>query len=552
MRIDPAGHRKVDTLTAVKDFFQQHFADSTDQLKLPDEDVQRQLVAMMRVSAPPLADSSPTRSPLSARVFERTSLAPLADLESGSAYSVDRLAQMAEVCLRCYISNAIEQVCVQLEGQFGGKHGFTRHNLFPFVLDAGTPLRQSRRSARVGYQSVTDSILKTYDPHRGSLTTWTVRLVRRNRELNGYLLECGVYLISDWAILNDTSPRQLKRVLSEFHTLTDTEIRDASQLLDAYHSVYRRDRMLQRQAGPVGRCAQPSTEQLLRMAACLRERSSLQNRLNGHEPLDPPPTYDAALDDAELDDSELDDAALAGTTPASSVGFEGDAQPLLTEPPRLLAQLQQLAERLRQYRIHVRGGPSLATESLEGNGAYRAEALLATSANGNELQEEYGEFIEYYHEQFSSCMDLAIADTIERWVTTMQRKKSSKHQQFLQALSLFHDRGMSMGDIAPLVGLKAQYQVSRLLKLKELRADIRQSLLLALRDRVKLQAERYHSDIRDLQEVDRQIEAVLSEQVDDVLYEAAAEASVAQKTVPNRSLYTRRLCQYLQTRSQES
>ena len=411
-------------------------------------------------------------------------------------------------------------MCVQLEGQFGSKHGFTRHDLFPFVLDADTPLRRSRRSARLGYQSVTDSILKTYDPNRSSLSTWTVRLVRRNRELNRYLLECGVYLISDWAILNDTNTRQLQRILSDFHTLTETEIRDASQLLDAYHAVYRHDRLMQRQAGAVGRCAQPSTDQLQRMASHLQK---LEN-LNEQARLSHPPEHQP----------------------------DGAERPPRNEPPRLLAKLQQLAERLRLYRIHARGGPSLAAESLEKNGAYRADALLASTGQVLEEREEYGEFIDYYREQFSSCMDLAISNTIERWVTTMQRKKSQKHQQFLQALSLFHDRGMSMGDIAPLVGLKAQYQVSRLLKLKELRADIRQSLLLELRDRVKLKAERYQNDLKDLQEVDRQIEAALSEQVDDVLHEAAAEASVAQKTVPTRSLYTRRLCQYLQTRSQES
>ncbi|MGK7910690.1 MAG: hypothetical protein AB4050_04290 [Synechococcus sp.] len=531
MRIDPAGRRKVEPLAVAKEFFQQQFADSTDQLKLPDEDVQRQLVAMGKMLE---AGSDSGRNGLETE--SRLNSVPTSTDKTETGRTIDcreTLAErtLAEMCLRCYVSSAIEQVCVQLEGQFGLKHGFTRHDLFPFVLDADNPVRRSRHRDRVGYQSVTDSILRTYNPNRGSLSTWTVRLVRRNRELNSYLLECGVYLISDWAILNDTSTRQLCRILFEFHTLTETEIQDAAKLLEAYHSTYRHDRLIQRQTGRPGRCAQPTTEQLLRMAKYLHEYDNSREQVELQEQVERQQRYDREL---------------RNETPMN----EGRPS-LLMEPPRLLAKLQWLAERLRQYRIHVRGGPSLATESLEGN-AFRADAFLSSNGQGSEQQEEYGEFIEYFREQFSSCMDMAIASTIERWVTTLQRKKSQKHQQFLQALSLFHDRGMSMGDIAPLVGLKAQYQVSRLLKLKELRADIRQSLLLELRDRVKLEAERYHSDLRDLQEVDRQIEAALSEQVDDILQEAAAEASVAQKTVPTRSLYTRRLCQYLQTRSQES
>jgi hypothetical protein len=65
-------------------------------------------------------------------------------------------------------------------------------------------------------------------------------------ELNQFLWECGVYFVSDWAILNDTKSKQLRRILSEFYNLTEPEIHLACVLLESYHAVYRRDRLKQR------------------------------------------------------------------------------------------------------------------------------------------------------------------------------------------------------------------------------------------------------------------------------------------------------------------
>jgi len=118
---------------------------------------------------------------------------------------------------------------------------------------------------------------------------------------NAFLLEHEVYLVSDWAILNDTSSKQLQRILSQFHHLTSWEIQQAMQLLESYHAVYRAQRLRTRQAGVKG-CQPPTTEQLRQM----QERLSTQtNRMC---------------------------------------------------PETLLAQLEEMASRLRQYRLHVRGG----------------------------------------------------------------------------------------------------------------------------------------------------------------------------------------------------
>ena len=494
VRIDAAGGRKVKTLTPAKTFFLQQFASPTYQLKLAEDDIQRQLLAWSNGST----------------------------WENEPPPTVEQQT-FATTCLRCFISNIVEQVCVQLETQFGIKHGFSRYDLFPFVLNDVDPdlAPNLRRESSINisptnvskdpdlspkgkaFRPLALEIIETFQPDRGSLSTWTVRLVRRQRTLNSYLLECGVYLISDWAILNDTSLPQVQRVLSEFHNLTEIEVTSARLLLEAYHAVYRFDRLEQRRLGHNSRCLQPTQSQLdrirVRMAAiCPPEQSE-----------------------------------RVAAIPTN----------------RLLGQLQTLAEQLRQYRIYARGGPAPA-DSLDRTFESRGSIPIASPQQQEEENVEQSEFLAFYRQQFLQCLDMAIAATIDRWVDKLARKKSPKHESFLKALVLFHGQGISMGDIAPQIGLKAQYQVSRLLKLKELRADIRQHLAVSLRDRIQAKLSTHHH-LNQLQELDTNIDAALAEQIDSLFQEAAAEASIAQHR-PARSLYARRLCHYLDSRSTNS
>ena len=92
-----------------------------------------------------------------------------------------------------------------------------------------------------------------------------------------------MYFISDWAILNDTKPKQLQRILAEFHHLSESEIRDSCILLESYHAVYRRDRLEQRrnslksgQAKIQGRCLPPTATQLHEIARLLSAKATLR------------------------------------------------------------------------------------------------------------------------------------------------------------------------------------------------------------------------------------------------------------------------------------
>ena len=464
VRLDGTGQRRVEEIAIARAFFQEKFPELVVQETVADSTIQRELMQHLRTAA----------------------------------NSIDR--QGAEYCLRCFISQQIEQVCVQLEVKFGAEHGFTRYDLFPFVLDDDLITDQrfayapSRRVA-TPYRSLAIEILATFDIDRAGLSTWVTRQVRHHRELRAFLHEHGVFLATDWGILNDTSPELLRSILTEFYRLTPAEVTPAYDLLQSYHAVYRRDRLQQRQLGRLKNkevCAAPSHDQLTRIAAALPTET-----------------------------------------------FAG-----LRSPERILSQLQTIASQLRQYRLH-RLGKTLPTEPIDRPGGEALIAKLPAAEAKIDVEEET--FLAFYRKQVLDCLDRSLAQVTSDRITYLQRKKSQAAQQFLMALELFHCQGQSMSEIAPQVGLQAQFQVTRLLKLKEFRAAVRSRLLQLLFQAVIEKARTYSDPIR-LQRLNQQIEVILEEQIDALIQQTEKEGAVAKKH-PLRSLFARRLCQHLDFRS---
>lgn len=451
------GRLRRQEIPELKTFWQQQFPEFADAVDSPDSSIQRQLMQFLRTDFP--------------------------------AQENDR--QYAEFCLRCFISNQIEQTCWQLEEKFGALHGIQAVDLFSFVLTDLMPLAALRPvdPPASPYRSLSTEILQTFDPTQSNLSTWTNRLVRSHPELKAFLLEHGIYLISDWALLNDTTSAQVQRILLEFHGLSETEIKQAAQLLGSYHAVYQSDRLQQRQAGVRGTCADPTSDQLTRIAQQL---------------------------------SVSVDRAFT--------------------PEQIKQDLQTLAQRLRDYRIAVRG-KRLPTRSIDD--ANNPLSITEIPAPEPEESDPAQEFLTAYHQELQHCLTQAIASVLDDYVSRQQRKTPPTDRQFLKALYLFHCEGKSMGDIATQVGLKKQYEVTRLLKLKDLRADVRQELLLQLRDRVRELAQTYSDPIR-LQQVDQQLEAILDEQIAPLIEAAAAEASVANRA--STSQFARKLCSDLNRR----
>ena len=390
----------------------------------------------------------------------------------------------AQRCLLCFISWEIEKVCLNLEKQFGTVGGFTSRDLLPYVLDD-----DGRLQPKSYYQCYSLVILQSFDINQSSLSSWTNRKVKQHPALSKFLLECGVYLLSDWAILNDTQPKQLERILSQFHSLTVTEIQLYKWLLESYHKVYRAQRLQQRRA-KTSKCQPPTTEQLQQISDKLKSLSSGK--------------YGAFANN-------------------------------------LMAQLQQLAKYLREYRIHVRGG-SLATESIDNN------YLGSTNTTNNQEENQTSEFLKLYRPQFLECLDNALATVTQTRVNKMQRKDVVKASKFITALKFFHCQGLSMTEIAKRIEMKAQFQVTRLLKLKEFRADVTHELLLMLKARVLELAQNY-SSLESLQALESQITIALTEQVTNLIAEAEVEAAASRSDL-SRSRFSSRLCKYLDSREQ--
>ncbi len=90
--------------------------------------------------------------------------------------------------------------------------------------------------------------------------------------LNSFVREFGVYLVSDWAILNDTTSRQLRR--RAIHFYTNIELEQMCYLLERYHTVYRQDLLQLRRQRCHGKCPLPTTEQLQKIAQDLQTKTA--------------------------------------------------------------------------------------------------------------------------------------------------------------------------------------------------------------------------------------------------------------------------------------
>jgi hypothetical protein len=470
VRLDSAGNTKITEIVRAKELFIQQFPELIDKEEASNTVIQNDLVALKN---------------------ERDETVKI----------------WSNRCLRCFISHQIKQICVQLEMQFGREHDFTRSDLFIYTLNDTLDnfrdsITQKERNSK--YKPLAVEVLEKFEPKKATLSTWTTRIVKQHREVQRFLLERGVYLISNWAILNDTNTKQVKRILAQFHNLTPLEIAEATILLESYHDVYRRDRLTQNR-GRGEKCQTPSKEQLDQIATLIQQKSKQY-----------PSQTRTGL--RSLRQSEL-------------------------SVEQTLFNLEQLAGYLREYRIHVRGG-SFKQKSLD-NSELNTNSLQASIVTDEERDSDRHSFLESYQQQFQSSLKQAIAEVIAFKLSKFKGKKARLAPQYLTALELFHCQNKAMSEIASIIGLQAQYQVTRLLKLKELRADIRQKMLQIMGDWTLSQSQKFSSP-ETLKERELAIAEALAEQVDGILTEAEKEANVAGS---NRSILAKRICDHLDTAS---
>ena len=430
-----------------------------------------------------------------ALAFLETTSEPIGDLDLASdetiqshlfeqmGHTLNDPETLAQLCLRCFISQQIVQACLFLVNQFGTNHQFQNSDLLPLVLEDDGCIPMGN------YPSIARQTLDTFQATSGSLHNWVIRLVRQHREVHQFLLERGLCLISDWAILNDTPIDRLQRILTDFYHLSPSEIQPTCALLETYRAVYLADRLQQRRQTPTRprQCPAPTLEQLQRMSDRLYPHTN--NR---------------------------------------------------TETNAILTQLSNLAKRLRQYRIAIRSG-QLLTQSMA---IPKIQATVESKALPTEEPEDLAtqnEFLQQYRQIFLQSLDRALEQVIQDRVN--KAKNPEKADRFLKALNLFYRKRLSMTEIAAEIGVQRQDNVTYLLKLKDLRTDVRNLMLRQLQKAVLEKATEYLDPDR-LQGLSQKLDDALTEQVEHLI-QAEEKRTKTPKDLMQENLFAQRLTRYL-------
>ncbi|MBV6627283.1 MAG: hypothetical protein KI793_30815 [Rivularia sp. (in: Bacteria)] len=227
IEVDSFSRCKSKVLEAAKVFFHEQFPELAEQKEIPDRNIQRQLIQWYQ--------------------------------------SNDHRGEMAQKCLRCFISNVLKESCIALEQKFSEKHLLFSAELLPLVLDATSSNQDSK--------SLTTHILSTFNPDKSNLSTWVTVIFKSCSAVKQSLKEHGIVQLTDWTILRYTTHTRLKRVLINVQS-TPTQISKAMKLLDGFQSIYCTQLSQYRKPKPdskfnTAKYPQPTLEQLNQIAEIL-------------------------------------------------------------------------------------------------------------------------------------------------------------------------------------------------------------------------------------------------------------------------------------------
>jgi len=324
------------------------------------------------------------------------------------------------------------------------------------------------------------NILATFDPYKGNcLSSWVSLRVRRNQQVERALLEYGIINKTDWSLLMNVTPTKLQRIL-EAEILSLNEIQRYLSELDIYHTVYRRD-WRNRPLEKRSKCPAPSDKQLQEMYVLIK------------------------------------------------------AQKISISVDDLLSDFKKMAVYLRKHKVL---GKTIKSSISLNYSVDRDDSFIE-----RDNREEDWQHSSPIKQELDKALKKSIESVIAKAIPSSDTRNLNRHKQFIFALKLIHCEELTQLDVAPYIGLASQYQVSRFLKLKNLRVDIRHQMLRILCDRAPEIVEKV-LDI-SIEKADQHIESFFSQGIIDFFEESERRAFTGRNNRKSKSLFDTELCSFL-------
>jgi hypothetical protein len=425
----------------------------------------------------------------------------LSYFQAKSASVTVGIQAQAGLCLRCYVSADILKACRTIDRLFGSNKSFTYRDLLPFVLnDDGKTLVILDRALKV------QRVVKGDEPSQVSTYPFfSVEVLRTFKSEAQPSLS-----LDNWTFLRTKQNAELKQFLAEFgfqhlsdwallnrarsHQLERLSARDRA-LVEVFHGVYRRDRRQQLTGNK--RCPDPSIEQLQEMMTDLQIRNII-------------------------------------------ISNEGELMPAL----------KLIAAQLRQYDIWSHRVPLEVQDSETGQDTIRSDLPIG-DADESDLEQQ--ELLMFFHQQLNLALNAGIARELRDRVAVLERSKkyAPLAPQFIPGLQLYYDRGLSLKEIAPMLGMSSWDQARRVLNPGELLSKVRVLTVQRVLDRLLEQAQQKGfaqtpPEPNYLRTLAEQVEAVADREI----FQEAVEEMRAGKSRSFDSVYAQQLRFHLNTIAQ--
>ncbi len=337
--------------------------------------------------------------------------------------SSDLLKQAyAGLCLRCYVSAPILKACQKIDALFSSNKSFSYQDLLPFVLND-----DGRSLIVVDDKQTQQTVSEAGELKPSAFKVFSVEVLKtyRGDRANSMSLD-------NWTFLRTKQQPDLKRFLTEFgfQPFSDWTLLNRIQvnqlerlskreqaIVAAFHQVYRRDRRARKQ---VSRCKDPTPAQLAEM------NQQLQRKV---------------------------------------MAFDKNTE--------LLKALKQIAEQLRTFDIWQAREPLEVRDTETGDYTIRAD-LPANTIDESTVEEQ--EFIAYLQQQLMIALTHAVEQAVQSKIAKLRKSKrySPFADAYLIGLQRYYQKGLSLKDIGPQLGMNNWDQTRRILNPGELLTQVRQ------------------------------------------------------------------------------